>query len=333
MHYLEEVLLPVVETARLAVYGNQPYSSALSGCDSLERDQEWVHPTTLALTVYGDAQVVLEDRFGRHGLVEVLPKYREVRRGNLELRCVADYLLEAGDQQKIGDRRTRAFPFSIPYEKYGLSSGWVSGLTQGLVGQILLAAYLTEGDEEYLIAAREAGQLLAIDVESGGVRVEMLNGGAWYAEYAQQGVRPPLVLNGHLLALDFLYWMKQIEGESDWDFMFDSGLQAAVEQVNHYRGIGWSYYDRESNLATRKYQSFHVRQLDRYSMHDETGALGRARDDMQWQLFLPLGIFQRILTQPSRMLLFLITTFFVAYFPAIWFAHQYWSRKSSKTIS
>lgn len=319
VHYLEEALLPVVEATRLAVYGEQSYSSALSGCETLDPNGKWVHPATLALTVYGDAQVALGAEFGQHG-PEVLPKYAEVRRGTNELWCVADYLIAASKRQLLDGRDVRAFRFDIPQTKYGLTSGWVSGLAQGLVGQVFLGAYLTRGDQKYLSAARETGQLLAVNLANGGVKVEMPDGAVWYEEYAQNGVEPPLVLNGHLLALDFLYWMRQFEDESVWGAMFDSGLKATVAQVDRYQGLGWSYYDQNSNLATRKYQSFHVRQLDRYAIHDDTGALGRARDNMRWQLFVPLGIFQRLISQPSKLLIFLIALFFLVYLPGVWFA-------------
>lgn len=321
MHYFEEALLPIVEATRFTVYGEQSYSSALSGCETLNPNGEWVHPATLALTVYGDAQAALEHEFGRHG-PEVLPNYAEIRRGDRELWCVADYLIAVSKRQSLGGLNVRAFRFNIPQTKYGLTSGWVSGLGQALVGQVFLGAYLTGRDQKYLNAARETGHLLAVDLEDGGVQVKMPDNAVWYEEYAQIGVEPPLVLNGHLLALDFLYWMRRFEDNAIWGAMFDSGLNATVAQVDRYLGIGWSYYDQKSNLATRKYQSFHVRQLDRYAIHDETGVLGGARDNMRWQLYVPLGVIQRLFTQPSRLLLFLTGLFFVVYLPCIWFAYR-----------
>jgi hypothetical protein len=325
VHYLEESLLPFVEALRSVAYGDQSYSSALTGCENLRTGDVWVHPTTLALTVYGDAQVVLEEAFGPHG-PEVLPAYSEVRRGDHELGCVAEFLIAVGDREHFNGNAARVFRFQIPYARYGLDSGWVSGLTQGVVGQVLLAYYLKSGDAKYLVAARETGRFLAVDLDQGGVRVSMNGGGAWYEEYAQKGVSPPLVLNGHLLALDFLYWLSLADSDPVWDAMFDAGIKAAVAEIDRYLSFAWSFYDQNSNLATRKYQSFHVRQLDRYSMHDPTGKLKRAGEKMRWQLMVPLGIFERLVTQPSRLLLLLVGLFFIILFPVTWL----FSKKQTK---
>jgi hypothetical protein len=330
VHYLEEMMLPFVEVVRNAVYGDQSYTSALSGCEKLDPKGDWVHPAALALTVYGDAQAALEAAFGPHG-PEVLPGYAAVRRGEHELRCVANYLIAVSRRESLGGRNVRSFQFEIPHAKYDLEIGWVSGLAQGVVGQVFLGYYLVSGEQQYLVAAREVGQLLDVDISDGGVKVVLPTGGTWYEEYAQRGAKPPLVLNGHLLAMDFLYWMNQVEEESGWDVMFSSGMKAVVDEIDSYRGLAWSSYDQESNLATRKYHSFHVRQLDRYSMHDQSGLLADASNEMRWQLFVPFGVLQRLVTQPSRLLLFLLGIFFVVYFPVAWFIYS--KRRSPATVA
>jgi hypothetical protein len=277
VHYLEERMLPVVESVRLAIYGEQSYSSALAGCSQIQASHGWIHPTALALTVYGEAQHAPGDAFGAHE-PEVLPRYARERAGLEELRCVADHFLASGEIVTIGSRRVRVFRFAQPYGTYGLGAGWVSGLTQGMVGQTLLAAYLAFGDGKYLDGAREAGALLAVDIGRGGARIELPEGAIWFEEYAQPGVRPPMVLNGHLLALDFLYWMQKQEPGGEWDDLFDAGMRAVVGQIDKFLSFAWSYYDQEPNLATRIYQAFHVRLLSRYGRHDGSGALARAGD-------------------------------------------------------
>lgn len=312
VHYAERSLLPLVETARLSLYGNQSYTSALHGCSSLDQSRNWVHPTALALTVYGDTQRILRQAFGPHG-TEVLPDYAGRFAGVGELKCVADYLLAATHVEEIDGRQVRRIVFDIPEKTYGIANGWVSGLAQGMAGQVLLAAHLETGDGKYLSAARDLRNLFFVRVSSGGVRVEISPQLAWYEEYAKPGTRPPLVLNGHLLALDFLYWLSRVDAGGESKALFDSGVRAAVAMIDRYSGPAWSYYDQRHNLATGKYHAFHVRQLRRYEVHDDSGALRAARKTMQWQQLVPLGVFQRLFTQPSRLLIFLTSLCFVSY--------------------
>jgi hypothetical protein len=312
VHYAERSLLPVVEAARVTLYGDQSYTSAQQDCKSLDGSRAWVHPTALALTVYGDAQRILGRAYGPHG-TEVLPDYAGRSAGAGGLLCVADYLLAAASVGEIGGRRVRRIVFDIPERTYGIANGWVSGLAQGMAGQVLLAAHLETGDEKYLRAARELRNLFLIPVSSGGIRVEISPQMAWYEEYAKPGTRPPLVLNGHLLALDFLYWMARADPGGGNGALFNSGVRAAVAMIDRYSGATWSYYDQRRHLATGKYHAFHVRQLRRYEMHDGSGALRAARKRMQWQQAVPLGVFQRLFTQPSRLLVFLTGACFTLY--------------------
>jgi hypothetical protein len=312
VHYAERSLLPFVETVRTSLYGEQTYSSALQGCSSLDDSGSWVHPTTLALTVYGETQRILSSEFGRHG-AEVLPDDAAVFAGVHELLCVADLFLATAQPDEIDGKRVRRIIFDIPQSTYQLSSGWVSGLAQGMTGQVLLAAYVETRKSKYLRAALELRNLFLVPVDNGGIRVELSPGSVWYEEYAQSGVRPPLVLNGHLLALDFLYWMYRVDGNPETKALFDSGVRAAAKMIDRFCSWGWSYYDQRLNLATGKYHAFHVRQLKRYEMHDESGALRAARKTMKWQLMVPLGVFQRLLTQPSRLLIFLTGMTFALY--------------------
>ena len=305
-------MLPLVELVRVALYGSQSYTSARLGCSSLDASQTWVHPTALVLTVYGDTQRILGEAFGPHG-TEVLPDDADNFAGVAELLCVADYLLAVTRVEDFDGRPVRRIVFDIPENTYGIANGWVSGLAQGMAGQVLLAAHLETGDGKYLRAARELRNLFFVPVTSGGVRVEISPQQVWYEEYAKPGTRPPLVLNGHLLALDFLYWMSRVDADDETTALFDSGIRAAVAMIDRYSGPAWSYYDQRRNLATGKYHAFHVRQLRRYEMHDDSGSLRAARKRMQWQQFVPLGVLQRLFTQPSRLLVFLTGMFFMLY--------------------
>ncbi len=158
-------MLPLVELVRVVLYGSQSYTSARLGCSSLDASQAWVHPTALVLTVYGDTQRILGEAFGPHG-TEVLPDDADNFAGVAELLCVADYLLAVTRVEDFDGRPVRRIVFDIPENTYGIANGWVSGLAQGMAGQVLLAAHLETGDGKYLRAARELRNLFFVPVTS-----------------------------------------------------------------------------------------------------------------------------------------------------------------------
>ena len=213
VHYLEESLLPGVVRVRAALLGEQEYAAALEGCAGLKDNVGWVHPATLSLTVYDKVQEKLTAHFGEHR-PEVLPGYARVHSADEDLRCVADYLLEVSPPENIGGLQVRAMRYDTEKPMYGLRPGWVSGLAQGFAGQVFLAAFVEHGDTRYLEAAVQAGNLLRVPINDGGVLVELSSGDIWFEEYAQAGQEPPLILNGHLLALDFLYWMARADSRA-----------------------------------------------------------------------------------------------------------------------
>ena len=297
--------MPSVVSLRSATLDVPDYQSVYGDCGALNAASGWVHPTALSLEVYGVAQEVLSARYGAHS-PEVLPDYRDGRSGTDDLLCVADYLRAQHSAEQLGDWSVRPIRYEIAKPDYGLPEGWVSGLAQGFVGQVFLASYVHSADSAYLEAAREVGNLLRVPLDSGGTVVTDASGDLWFEEYALAQHAPPLVLNGHLLALDFLHWMRLADAEGGWGDLFDSGIEATASGIDKYAGPVWSYYDAVGNFANRKYHQFHIRQLTRYAHYDEGGALSNALERMRWQLAVPAGIFARLVSQPTNAMLLMI---------------------------
>ncbi|MFK8016098.1 MAG: D-glucuronyl C5-epimerase family protein [Gammaproteobacteria bacterium] len=321
VHYVESYTLPVVEKIRKTLFGEQAYMRAKEGCAAIQGD-EWVHPATLSLTAYGTAQRHLGDAYGLHE-PEVLQDYAAAPSTDADLRCIADFLLHVAPVERRGGLPVRAFRYDIPKSSYGIESGWYSGLAQSFAGQILLAAHVRFEDPVYLEAAIEVGNLLRVEIGDGGVKIPLADGAIWFEEYAQSGKTPPMVLNGHLLALDYLYWLGRADPAGPWLALFDAGIKSVVGEIDTYAGRAWSYYDALGNLANHKYQRFHIRQLRRYSSHDQSGTLGSAGDAMSRQLWIPAGILQRLATQPSRLILFLVGCFSLMIF-SMWTGIRLW---------
>lgn len=312
-HYLEEILLPGVVSLKHKLFGEQIFSSALNGCEVLKGngDFDWVHPATLALTVYDETQIILNK--DEVIFPEVLPNYRNTHNGE-DILCVADVLIEQSITQVVNGQQVRYFKYFNDKPIYKLYSPWVSGLAQSFTGQVMLASYLKTGNVAYLEYARELGRFLSLNIKDGGPLLIQDEDRYWYSEYASDDISIPEVLNGHLLALDFLYWLKVYDSSNVWNSLFQKGIKAVVRDIGEYVGISWSYYDKQHNYANGKYHRFHIRQLERYKQFDDTNAVENAQFKMKMQLYVPFGVIERVINQPSKLLLFLIFSFFTIYF-------------------
>jgi hypothetical protein len=311
-HYFEELLLPGVVSLKQKLFGEQIFSSALNGCDAIrgKSDGDWIHPATLALTVYDETQSILNKDDST--FPEVLPNYRETNNGE-DIQCVADVLIDRSLTKTIDGEQVRYFTYYNDKPIYNLYSPWVSGLAQSFTGQVMLAVYLKTGETSYLEHAREIGRFLSLETKDGGPLLIKADDRYWFSEYASKDIVIPEVLNGHLLALDFLYWLKLYDVDDNWDSLLQKGINATVEDIGSYVGMSWSYYDKQNNYANGKYHRFHIRQLERYKRFDDSNEIESAQLKMKMQLYIPLGTIERVTQQPSKLLLFLIFSFFVIY--------------------
>lgn len=309
-HYFEEALLPIVVKIKHKVYGEQVFSSALSGCDIIARKHnDWVHPATLSLTVYDDVQRTLNK--DQENFLEVLPNYRKSSLNNIE--CVADILIKQSETSFINGKKVRYFTYYNSKPIYKIDSPWVSGLAQSFTGQVMLAAYLSTGQEYYLEYAREITNFLNVEIDKGGPLLIHSENDYWYSEYANPNIEIPEVLNGHFLALDLLYWMNMYDENYIWEQLFINGLNSVVNSIDKYSSLTWSYYDKKGNFANGKYHRFHIRQLERYAPFDSSGKLLNNKNKMQLQVYLPFGIFERLMFQPSKLLALIVSFFMCLY--------------------
>lgn len=211
---------------------------------------EVCHPTTIALHALGcldsagwpqrDAEGNLRERFSRD----------------------AEWLVGQVDDDSGLIRMRHGFP------AYGLSEGWVSGMTQGLAASVLLRAAEITGDRDYERSARACLEPMWLAVEDGGVALDA--GGAWLEEFATQ--EPSRVLNGCIFAVwgvldgfratrDAKYLERAREVGATIDRMlveFDIGWWSLYELYPRRSRVGGSY----RRLASPFYHRLHCDQLD-----------------------------------------------------------------------
>lgn len=238
----------------------------------------------------------------------------------------AVYVLRKGCRSLVAPERTRllefagffaetvqmrehdSFDFAVwPYPisfTYGLSPGWISGMAQGNVAVVLAAASLCQPNSSFERMARMAINSFEVPVEKGGV-LFIIDEGYWYEEFAQADITPPLVLNGHIYATLALKELQEFDKRSK--NLYAQGVAAVLGTIHHFDAMTWSYYDRRGNPANNIYQQpLHARQM--LEMYEATGeeVFLYYHKKFSAQLMSPFSSLQRLVTNPSRFLSFLI---------------------------
>lgn len=254
---------------------------------------EGINPVTVAQTVRDTALELLDARSD-----PVTVGSAEVYR----LLAVADFFAETAEERHCGDSAFYVWTYDFDYPPAKMSAPWISGMAQGHVIEVMLAAYKLTGEERYLATARLAANAMAVPIEYGGVAKD-LGDGLWFEEYAQPGVPPRYVLNGHNFALSGLYYLSLVD--SDYTELFERGLRGLELLLPDFDKQIWSMYDLQGVPASRQYQRIHATQLG--ELYDRTGqeSLSFYARRFRIQLYLPFGAFYRIVTYPHRFLVVL----------------------------
>ena len=93
-----------------------------------------------------------------------------------------------------------------------LSPGWYGAMCQGQAISVLVRAYLTSGNEEYLAAAEKAVGVFNISSANGGVKAVFMNQHVWYEEYPT--TPSTFILNGFMYSLLGLFDLKSVKQNS-----------------------------------------------------------------------------------------------------------------------
>jgi hypothetical protein len=221
--------------------------------------------------------------------------------GGKKLLKVADFLLGRSDIREEDGVSFAVWWYDFDYPIYGLQAPWLSGMAQGLIAELMLAAYYLTGDSQYLSVARLAGNTLTVKVDDGGAAIYLPEGGLWFEEYAKAGTTNPMVLNGHNFALEGLYYL--CLEDKDYCIPYERGLEGLKEILPRFDVGIWTHYDLVGTPANQKYQQIHVRQL--HEIYDRTGDpfFLEYSNKFRIQTFLPLSAFYRMMVYPNEMLL------------------------------
>ena len=143
---------------------------------------------------------------------------------------------------------------------------WVSGYAQGLGAGLYAKAYQTTGKKEYLNIAKLLLNSFDLPLEMNGF-VSNTKYGPWYLEYNYNSNE--LVLNGHIIALQGLYYYWEITKDKKAWQLFQAGVESTKKALPIFDTNSWSKYSNIHGDASEFYHRLHIQLLK--WLYDVTG--------------------------------------------------------------
>lgn len=132
----------------------------------------------------------------------------------------------------------------------------VSSMAQGEGASVLVRAYVSTGDDRYLMGAFSACNFMLIPIEDGGTCIYYQDGLA-LEEYPQSPRRG--VLNGWIFSLFGLYDASILE--PSYSTVFINSVDKLCLEIDNYDTGYWSLYDLTKRMASPAYHDIHIAQL------------------------------------------------------------------------
>jgi uncharacterized protein (UPF0297 family) len=302
-HYIEIYELNLLLKLRNFVYFNTFSDKSSDGFRNYKTIQDKVYnPVNHIQITLPQVRFVLSDRFH-------VPYYRESQYDKIDtaqIITVSKELMLHVDTIIIDNNICYRLAYNFSYSQYNLHSGWFSGMAQGHAIEQMIGTYLLTNDSTYLRNACYFANLLNLEIERGGVQENVYNG-IWFEEYAQNGNDPhPFVLNGHIFALDGLFWLSKIYPNSIYKKLFYEGVNAVEANIHRYSIPFWSKYDIHYLIANGSYHRIHIVQLGQLLTLGDYPNINKARQNFILGKYIPFGIFYRLIYNHNNMLLAVI---------------------------
>lgn len=172
---------------------------------------------------------------------------------------VADYLLNTGDH-------ANDVVLFLDYEDETETVGTPCAMNQGEAISVLCRAFISSGNNNYLIKAIQAANAFKAPFGKGGVNCQLNNGeGRWYQEAGKN------ILNGHIYSLFGIYDLYQLTQDETHLILFQNGCSAMEWALPYFDNGYWSWYwlDQPLYIASMMYHNLHICQL--HALYKMTG--------------------------------------------------------------
>lgn len=189
--------------------------------------------------------------------------YKEFFRGDKEKRDgflkQVDWLID----NSVKREDMVLWEYYFPHKKFKASPPWISGLTQGVILNILVRAYVLTGNKKYIETARKVFTPFTLNMHMGGLRSHVPNRGCFYEEVAKKGIPSAKILNGHIGALVGLWDYYRYTKIPEVKKAFDRGVRGLKWGLDKFDAKGTSYYSLKPKIpvSLEGYNAQHIRQL------------------------------------------------------------------------
>ncbi|NJE09030.1 D-glucuronyl C5-epimerase [Thermococcus sp. M39] len=239
-HYLS----PLKSFYAVSFASSAPYNSVFLANSSFKSALPYVHYNFRGLVLYPVTALHWADVYFQIGKEE---KALEILR---ELR------------QYLVTKNYQGLEYAV-FENYfhfeNSSIPWISGYAQGLGAGLYARAYNITKNESYLKTAQLLMNSFRVSYSKGGFVVNSTYG-LWILEYAYNSNE--LVLNGHIIALQGVYYYWEITNDTYAKWVFDEGVKAVKKALPDFDENGWSLYSNIHGRAMKNYHKLHIQLLE-----------------------------------------------------------------------
>ncbi|WP_324736485.1 D-glucuronyl C5-epimerase family protein [Thermococcus sp. SY098] len=249
--YYSHYTSPTKDFSALVFSDDSPYYSTFRMKDSLNSSLPFVYYTGRGFNLYPVTAIHWAEMYFQRGQNE---KALQILK---ELSQYAQYGEYGGKEYVLFKNYFHFENSSIP---------WVSGYAQGMGAGVYAIAYNLTGNETYLRIAKGLVNSFDLPPSMNGF-VSHTKYGDWYLEYNYNSNE--LVLNGHIIALQGLYYYWQVTNDEKAWLLFQKGVQAVRNALPIFDTGSWSRYSNIHGDASEFYHRLHIRLLK--WLYDVTG--------------------------------------------------------------
>jgi hypothetical protein len=135
----------------------------------------------------------------------------------------------------------------FPNLGFDTPAGWVGAIETGQAAAVLTQLHALTGDDRYREVAALAAKAFGVQVAEGGL-LRPLERGVFFEEVAYPGAPAGRILNGHMLAVEYLAYYADQTGDSEAAALVEAGIEGIRGSLDQYEASTIAAYALEPLL-------------------------------------------------------------------------------------